>query len=320
MIQTSAPRALTESELTSLRHPWEESRYQLAVVTSLAVLALCLILTITSAGTFLFVIALVAFAVWFATQLLQARLIGNAVRVSPDNFPELFGVLQSVKSQLDYRDPVDMYVVEAGELNAFLYRLFRTRFIVLNSELVTAMTEQHDLTQLRWIVARFIGSLKTKHLRIEYIRILIGALESAQIFNLLLLPYERATQYTGDQIGLALCGDLAQSQVAMLKFVVGKDLAQRVNPPAFIDQAARIRGNFFAWYSQILAGRPHWTSRYLNLLAFARARDHAAFDRYCAACGIDPRRLDYALPDYYPHGHQAYSPAGSSSEPVRWPA
>lgn len=292
MIRSSTQTAIPVAELKKLLHPSEESRYQLALVTSICALLLTLLITVGTSGAFLVILGIVVFGVWLATQMLQARLIGNAVRVSEKNFPELYSLLKSVQERLDYSEPVQMYVVEAGELNAFLVRLFRTRFIMLNSELVTAMTEQGDLRQLTWIVARFVGALKAKHLRFEYIRILISAVEQAWIFNLFLLPYERATQYSGDQIGLALCGDIGQAHLAMLKFVVGKDLAQRVNPSAFLDQAAEIKGNFFGWYSQILASHPHWTNRYLNLLNFARYAYPANYASYVATLvGYDQQRI-----------------------------
>jgi|SRR5690348_15930692 len=305
MVQQSSVQAIPQDELRKLIHPSEDSRYLLAALTSLAVLAVTAYVILQTGVGFLIVIAGAVFGVWFATRMLQARLVGNAVRVSPLNFPELYGVLEGVKQRLGYTEPVHIYVVESGDLNGFLYRFFRTRFIVLNSELVTAMTEQGDLMQLTWIVARFVGALKTKHLRLEYIRLLIGALQGTGIFNFLLLPYERATQYSGDQIGLALCGDLGQAHLAMLKFVAGKDLAQRVNPWAFIVQAGEIRRTFFGWYSQLLQRHPHWTNRYLNLLDFTRKmyRDH--YVSYLVAHGIDPRLVDKVLSQGSPYAVEA---------------
>ncbi len=315
MVQQPSVQAISQDELKNLLHRSEDSRYLLALLTSLAVLAFTLYVISQTGVAFLIVIAVVVFGVWFATQILQARLIGNAARVSPLNFPEMYRVLEGVKQRLDYKEPVHIYVVESGDLNGFLYRFFRTRFIVLNSELVTAMMEQGDLMQLTWIVARFVGSLKTKHLRLEYIRLLIGALQGTGIFNFLLLPYERATQYSGDQIGLALCGDLGQAHLAMLKFVAGKDLAQHVNPWAFIVQASEIRHTFFGWYSQIFQRHPHWTNRYLNLLDFTQKTNRAHYDSYLLAHGIDPLLVDKVLSQGYAASVEA--PAVTFSMPPR---
>lgn len=315
MIQQPPLQAIPEHELREMRHPAEDSRYLLALLTSLAVVLFTLYVVSQIGVVVLGIIAGAGAVVWFAMQLLQARLIGNAVRVSERNFPELYDMLNGIKQRLGYTEPVHIYIVESGELNGFLYRFFRTRFIVLNSELVTAMMEQGNLMQLTWIVARFVGSLKTKHLRLEYIRLLIDALQGTGIFNFLLLPYERATQYSGDQIGLALCGDLGQAHLAMLKFVAGKDLALRVNPWAFILQASEIRRTFFGWYSQIFQRHPHWTNRYLNLLDFARKTNYTHYESYLQTHGIDPRLVDKVLSQGYAYSVEA--PAAMYSMPPR---
>lgn len=264
------PRQLTEAELKTLLHPTEESRFDLALFVTFPVVSIGLLIIFSTIAFILAYVALLVFIVWIGVQIAKANLTANALKVSAASFPEIHKVCEEVRHTLDYNKPIDIYIVEEGTVNAFLARFFRTEFIVLNSELVEDMVQPESLLQLKWVIARFVGSLKVKHDKLLFFRVIIESLEKLQIFNIFLLPYERAIQYSGDQIGLAVCGDLDQSMVAFQKFMVGNTLSRRVILDGILAQEREM--GFFAFVARLFSTHPHVVDRYMNLLRFAEKR------------------------------------------------
>lgn len=292
-------KPLSEMDFKRLKHYTEISRLILALLVTVPFalgLGFLLFFALFSAYNFGFAIApkilitsLVSiFFLWFSIQIMKARFIGNAVRVSEYNFKEIHDILNSVKRSLNYPEDIEVYIVEEGEYNALLKLFWRDKVIVLHTELVETLyvskssNELSDAgySQITWIIARFVGALRSKQAQISVFIAFMSILQKFQIMNLLVLPYERATQYTGDQIGLAICGDLENTIAAYHKFFVGSSLYNRVQPRGLVQQANQLNYNFFGFISRIISTHPHNTDRYLNLLAFAKANYPDEFKRY----------------------------------------
>lgn len=271
MSRDTGNRTLARQDILPLLHPTETSRFIIALVACVPAVIVALLAVVGTFGVVVLTIALIVFSVWLVLQILKAQLIANSIRVSEENFPDINGMLVEAKETLGYPKPVEVFVVNAGEMNATLFKLFATKFIVLNSELVEDMREPETRSQIMWIISRFIGALVAKHARLDVLRILVNSVESIKLFNLFLLPYERATQYSGDQIGLAACGDLDNAVATLNKMLAGNKLSQEVQVSGLVRQMAEMQSSFFGWISQLLSATPHTLNRYLNLLAFARA-------------------------------------------------
>lgn len=280
MSRATTPSKITAEEFKSLLHPTEDSRFDLALFIVIPVVGLGLLFLLKTAMFAFIFIGAIAISVWFGMRLLKASLTANAVKVSPSNFPEIHIILEEVQYVLDYHKDVRIYIVEEGTVNAFLAKFFKTELIILNSELVEDMIQPEKLLQAKWVIARFVGSLKAKHTRLFFVRVIIDSLEKLQIFNLFLLPYERAIQYSGDQIGLAVCKDLDQSLVAFYKFMVGNQLSHRVNPAGIAEQEREM--DIFTSIARLFSTHPHVVDRFANLITFAERRYpnmHSAYMR-----------------------------------------
>lgn len=264
---TIGKQKITPAELKALLHPTEDSRFDLALFVTVPVVSIGLLIIFLTIGLAALSVVTIIFIVWLSLQIAKAKLTANAIKVSPVSFPEIYDILEEVRYVLDYDKPVDIYIVEEGTVNAFLAKFFRTKFIVLNSELVEDMLQHNSLLQMKWVIARFVGALKVKHDKLTLFRIIIDSLENLQIFNLFLLPYERAIQYSGDQIGLAVCGDLGQSMAAFQKFMVGNTLSKRVSLEGILAQEREMGA--FAKIARLFSTHPHVIDRYVNLLRFA---------------------------------------------------
>lgn len=273
---------ITTEKFKKATYPKEDKRFNLAMIVGIPIAIFGLILTLISFGLILFYILLIIFFVWFSLSIAKMHLIGNSVRVSDINFPEILNIYNEVKEALSYEEDIPIYIVEEGTVNAILAKFFKTKFIILNSELVKCMTESEmNLVQLKWVIARFIGALKAKHFRTTFLKLVFEYIEKIKIFNFFLLPYERATQYTGDNIGMLVTQNVEQSIVAFNKLMIGNDLSSKIEFKGILNQGNDLENSpIFSFLARSLSTHPHLVSRYLNLLAYAGKEFPEQFDKY----------------------------------------
>lgn len=262
------------TDLSWLRHPSERSRLVLAVAASVMLAGLAVVLFAkrlerdqviwTMAGG----PALLA-AGWVVLQITRAHLLGNAVRVTHESLPELDDVIEDVRSRLGYHRRVDVYVTDRVPGLMTLTSLFGTRIIMIEGDLVAALIEHGKRTELTFLIARFFGALQSQRDRVVPLRLLVTLARSIGVVNPLIYPYDRAVVYSGDQIGLAVAGDLDAALNALDRLLVGGTLGPSVRDAGVFDQASQIRSRRLPRIAQLFHRQPHLANRYVNLLAFA---------------------------------------------------
>lgn len=267
-----------------LRHPDEGKYFKLAVVATTPLLLIGLVLVVASMGSLLLAVVLVLPMIWFSIKLLEAQFKANLVKVSDLNFPEVKAIIDEAREKLDYRPDVDAYV-KSGNANMFLYKFFRTKMLVINSEFIDAASRD----ELVWLVGRFIGSLKAKHDRLTVLTALVGISEKLGFLNLLLYPYERAVVHSADQMGLYLSGDLKAALTALNRMIVGKDLHRHVTIEGLLAQKREIDGQFLPSLVRLFSTHPHMVDRHANMLRFAAEHMPEARAAYDAGSTVKPK-------------------------------
>jgi len=267
-------------EVRGLAHPTQQPRFVLAVIVCFPVALLAVVASALTFGLVPLYIGMVVLSVWLVARILQTQLRGNMLRVSLDNFPEILVVVDEAKRRMQYEKPVEVFVTEEGSINAMLVKLLGVRAIVLNSGLVEAMDDPHTMRQLEFIVGRFVGGLKARHMFLAPLAMVIDAVESLQVFNLLLFSFDRSTVYSGDQMGLVFCEDLGAAMDAMNKLSVGNGLHERVGLDGVFEQSDEVRGGLLSLLARLYSRHPHMMSRYTNLLGFASRRQPELFSAY----------------------------------------
>jgi hypothetical protein len=277
-------------DLAWLRHPSERSRLVLAVAASTVLAGLAAVLIAKRLETdhviWTMIVGPIAAALgWAALQLHRANLLGNAVRVTPESLPQLHAVLDDVRARLGYHRRVDVYVTDRVDGLMTLTSLFGTRIIMIEGDLVAALLEDPRRRELTFLLARFIGALKSRHDRIAPLRLLITLARPIGLVNVFIWPYDRAVVYSGDQIGLATGGDLDAALNALDRLLVGGTLGPSVRDAGVFDQASQVRQRRLPRLAQLFNRQPHLANRYVNLMAFAgrhapelRAATMAAMD------------------------------------------
>jgi hypothetical protein len=186
---SAKPTAMSDEQFYALAYPKQNRRFYLALVFS--VLLFPLIAALLVAGTVFLVVPFVVLCVWLAARTLFAHLVGNTVLVSALNYPRVQAIVEELKVSMGYDKPVYVFVYESSSFNAFLRHMFFRRAIFLNSELLETGVSDNEM---RWLVGRFIGYLRARR-QAGVLGLLIRAAQHALVFNLFLLPYERAMVY-----------------------------------------------------------------------------------------------------------------------------
>ena len=269
-------RPLTNEEFYALKHPLQRRRFALALFFALILFPLIGVGLV--AGTVVLLVPLIAFLLWLGGRIMFARFMGNFILVSELNYPRIYNIGEDLKRMIDYHKPVNIFVYEQGNFNAFLLKFFfYRRAVFLNSELLEAGVTDDEL---RWLIGRFIGYLKMRR-QAGFWGWTIRAAEPLLVFNVFLLPYVRALNYSGDRIALAVInGDITSSVSAMQKIFVGRQLGYSVNPSGLVDQHRLVKGSFFAFMARIGMSFPHMTARYVDLIGFAKERYPEQYARF----------------------------------------
>jgi hypothetical protein len=257
---------ISDQTFQALRHPLEKRRFALALV--FAIILFPLIAAGLIFGTIVLIVPLFALLLWLSGRVLYAYFLGNCVLVSNLNYPRVYIIGEELKILMGYTKPVNIFVYEQGHFNAYLMKfIFFRKGVFLNSELLeTGVTDD----EVRWLVGRFIGFLRAQQ-RAGFWGWMIRAAQKMVVFDLFLLPYERALVYTGDRLALEVIGgDISCAVSVMQKLLVGRQLGYSVNPVGMIDQQRQVKGSVFAFLARVGRAFPHMTSRYVDLIAFSR--------------------------------------------------
>jgi hypothetical protein len=284
---TAEPRSVEALELRALLHPTERSRLTLATVAALVVAAIFVVIMIAIhrapqlAAVAAGLLVLLA-SIWLGLQVRRAMLLGRSVRVTERSLPVVQNVLDEVRARLDYHGRIDVYVVDKapGGLPVTVVSYFGTKLIVIEGGLIGDLLAPEKRPQLTFLLARYVGAFKARHLRMDILEALLSAVNGLRVANLFLKPYFRATAYSGDQIGLACCGDLNTALAATSRLMTGKDVAPSVVARGVIDQAALVSRRLVPRVGQLVSREPHLTNRFLNLLFFAHVHAPAAWNAF----------------------------------------
>jgi hypothetical protein len=269
-------QAIPDEVFLSLKHPLQPRRFALALF--FALLLFPLIAAGLVAGTVVLIVPFFGFLLWLSGRVFYSHFLGNSILASEMNYPRIYRIGEDLKAAIGYKKKVDIFVYEQGNFNAYLLKFFfHRRAVFLNSELLEAGVTDDEL---RWLIGRFVGYLRARR-RAGFWGWTIRAAQHLLVFNLFLLPYERALVYTGDRIALAvITGDISSAISAMQKIFVGRQLGYSVNPNGLVDQHRLVKGSIFAFLARLSSGFPHMTARYVDLIGFARERFPAQFERF----------------------------------------
>lgn len=198
---------------------WSSEKPLFALTLVLA-LGLWLLLAISVVG--LAYLLLIGAFVFVSRSVFVARVRGSAVKVGPDQLPEIHRAVTRLADRFGLDEPPDCYVMQSGgDLNALASRFLRSDFLLLYSDLLEACGD--DTAARDMIIAHELGHLRAGHLRWQWL-----------LLPALALPFpgsalSRAREYTCDRFGLAGAGDRAGALRGLAILAAGPEYAKRVD-------------------------------------------------------------------------------------------
>ena len=262
---------MTEADLL---HPYERLLFVVSIVLNIVLLgaALALVtwggdwlaahprlaeyareLEALTAGAVLAPIALV-----FLRNTRRASVRGNSARVSREQFPEVYDVLERQCAALGMRELPELYLSEdAPQDYSSAFSAWRYHYIVLGAKPLLRDLEQ-GLDIVAFLIGRELGRLRLGHTQWWDELLLVYVLKIPLLRN----PLLQVRTLSHDRYGAYLAPNGIRGLVVQ---VTGHRVLERVNFEAFARQAVEYRG-FWVAVSSAMRSQPHLALRLRALI------------------------------------------------------
>ncbi len=204
----------------------------------------------------------------FWIKVRQGQLLGSSIKVSEHQLPEVYRAAKVAAERLCMRMP-NVFVRHSPELNAYATGFIDDRkTVVLHSALVEAMDEDELIS----IIGHEFSHIKCNHT--NYI-VLTNTAENiakvpiiSDITGFVFLYWSRKCEYTCDRGGLLASQNLKASITALAKLVIGKELFERIDLDALLEQKRDIDESDVSKMSEIFNTHPYIINRIHELQKF----------------------------------------------------
>lgn len=202
----------------------------------------------------------------------RAKLLGNAVRVGPKQFPRVNAVAERCARTLGIATPT-LYVVNDPHLNAGTYGTNTESFMLLNSALVDHFTDE----ELTSVIGHECGHIHNSHVvyltALYYLTRVAGFVVQAVAFPavLALQAWSRRAEVTCDRAAALCSGNLEAPVRALAKLALGSQkLYEDFDLEAFVQQHEEAQENV-GRFGEVFDTHPWLTKRVLALRTFGES-------------------------------------------------
>jgi Zn-dependent protease with chaperone function len=158
-----------------------------------------------------------------------AHVRGNGVRLSPEQLPELYVRVKELSERARIHKMPEVYLIQAGgALNALATKLFKSRMVVLYTDLLDACGEDESARDM--IIGHELGHIAAGHLNWSWVLI------PGMIVPFLGSAYSRTREYTCDRYGAALTVDREGMLRGLAILAAGGNYAKKVNLQGLVEQ------------------------------------------------------------------------------------
>ncbi|MFV2056439.1 MAG: M48 family metallopeptidase [Thiohalomonadales bacterium] len=222
--------------------------------------------------------AVIVIGSMFWLKVRQGQLLGQAVKIGPQQLPEVYDVALTAARRIGQALP-DLFVMQNPTINAFAMGAMGRKTIVLHSATVEAMQPE----ELCYVIGHELTHIKCGHTQWMVLTSLSDTLRLPLVSTIvayLLRGWSRKAEYTADRGGLLACQDLSVSFSAMAKLLIGKELYQQLNIDTLMAQKNDVDTDIVARLSENLSDHPYVMNRARSLQQFS------ASDYYKDLCEV----------------------------------
>jgi len=246
----AAGHSAAGATLDELVYQNERSLFPIALVLSIG---FWLVLLVGTLG-FALIYALAGFVFYlFAQSGLIAYIKGNAVRLTPQQYPDLYVRLSACCQRLGISEVPETFLLHAdGAFNAFATRFLGRNFLVLYSDVVDALEGRPGA--LNFYLGHELGHVHRGHLAWRPV------LLPASFLPLLGPAYSRACETTCDNYGAACCDDLEDAVRGLSALAAGGRRWQDLNLPEYLTQTEET-SRFWMSFHELVSDYPWLVKR-----------------------------------------------------------
>lgn len=185
----------------------------------------------------------------FSNAIMLGNIRGNGVRVSEQQFPDIYERVVDLSGKMELKTVPDVFVIHSeGAFNAFATRFFGRNMVVIYSEVFELAREQAG-QELDFIIAHELAHIKRRHIW-KSILVLPAA-----FVPFLSQAYSRACEYTCDRKAAFYIQDGPAAKRALTILSIGKGLYKEVNNVAYLEQI-HSESNVAVWFAELLSTHP----------------------------------------------------------------
>lgn len=200
----------------------------------------------------------------FAQSAFISYLKGTAVRITPQQFPDLHQRIATCCAKLGVKEIPDAYLLHGnGVFNALATRFLGRHFIVLYSDVVDALDEQPEA--VNFYIGHELGHIARSHL------VWAPVLFPSGLLPLLGAGYSRAREYTCDRYGLACCASPREAQHGLAALAAGGKRWKTMSQEIYAGQSKSASG-FWMSLHELVGDYPWLVKRMAAMQALGAAQ------------------------------------------------
>lgn len=218
-----------------------------------------------------FILLVIGFsAIW--VKIKQGQLLGQSIKVSENQLPEVYKIAQTAAQRLSMSLP-DIFVTQNPMINAYAIGVMGKQSVVLNSATVESMGQNELLA----IIGHEFTHIKAGHTNWL---VITNSTESIQIpiispiAGFIFLFWSRKAEYTSDR-GAVLASREPKAVVnALAKVAVGKELFEKLNIDNLFNQKMNIDEDEICKLSESLSTHPYIINRIHEINKFYKSAEY----------------------------------------------
>jgi Zn-dependent protease with chaperone function len=215
----------------------------------------------------------VAAAVRLMRQIGRNELLGNTVKVGPNQFPRVYELTKKCADTLGIDIPT-VHIRNNPTLNAATYGTNDDSFILVHSALIDHLSDEELLS----VIGHECGHIHNDHVvyltALHYLRTMLGMflpwIGAPALVTL--TSWSRRAEVTCDRAGALCCGDVKHSERALAKLALGSvKLYDQLNLEEFVNQYDEGQDGV-GRITEITASHPWLPKRIKALRKFAESK------------------------------------------------
>ena len=180
------------------------------------------------------------------------RMRGNGIKVTPEQFPEVFEAVHNLAASLGMQTAPETYVMnKPGLLNACAKNFHQRDYVIIYTD-VLELAYSFGESELAFVIAHELAHIQCGHLKRKWLDF------PAKLVPFLGQALSRAREYTCDKIAQELVPEGAS--VGLVALSVGTKLFRRINLKALYAQQDSV-DDFWSSFSEAVSSKPNLNSR-----------------------------------------------------------